>query len=115
MTGASPVNHMVVVKESALAGRPDLARVLYDALEQAKWMSYERAGHAAGAYLLLTEAAFADHAHVLGRDPFPSGIAANWRTLELLAAQLVAEGQIARPASRRSSPPRSRTRDDSPA
>jgi hypothetical protein len=100
-TGASPVNHVVVIKESVLAGRSDLARILCDALERAKQVAYERAALVAGAYLLFPEAACADQARILGHDPFPSGIAANRRTLELLVAQLVAEGQPARPATHR--------------
>ncbi|HLY30352.1 MAG TPA: hypothetical protein VKQ36_04960 [Ktedonobacterales bacterium] len=96
-TGASPINHVVIIKQDVLACWPESARLFYTALEQSKLISYERAVKAAGAYLLFPAANFADQERALGRDPFPSGIAANRRTLDLLMNQMVAEGQLDRP------------------
>jgi 4,5-dihydroxyphthalate decarboxylase len=94
--GASPVNHVVVVKEGHLRGRPDLARSLYEAFERSKQEAYERVRRAAAGYLLFPERAFAEQAAIFSDDPYPSGVRANRRTLDLLMDQLVDDGQITR-------------------
>ena len=98
-TNASPANHLVVVKRDVLRDRPELARAIYDAFEESKQIAYREARAAAGAYLYFPGEAFARQAADLGEDPYPSGIAANRATLDLLLDQLVADGQVAaRPA-----------------
>lgn len=92
-TGATPVNHVAIVQHHLLP----LAPVLYDLLERAKQESYRRAWQAAEAYLLFPSDDFARQADIFGQDPFPSGVAANRRMLELLWEQLLAEGQIETP------------------
>jgi len=93
-TGATPVNHVVVIQEKLQEKQPCIARVIYDVFEAAKLEAYRRARQASGAYLLLPEHDFAQQAAVFGGDPDPSGIQTNRKLLELLIEQLTSEGQL---------------------
>ncbi len=93
-TGATPINHTVIVHKRLLLEQPHLALALYSVLEEAKQESYKRARRASEAYLLFPDADFERQALTFGKDPYPFGLAANRRMLELLLEQLALEGQI---------------------
>jgi len=95
-TGTTPINHCVVMHERLLIEQPQLALALYKALEAAKQESYRRARREAEAYLLFPDADFAHQAATFGSDPYPFGLAANRRMLELLVGQLASEEQVER-------------------
>jgi 4,5-dihydroxyphthalate decarboxylase len=96
-TGAMPLNHTVLVQARLLAEQPWLAGALVDAFERAKQEAYVRALRAAEGYLLVPEAAFARQTARFGPDPYPSGLAANRRSLEVLQEHLVVDGMLRQP------------------
>lgn len=98
-TGCYQANHHYVIQKRILKEKPWAARALYDGFERSKQVAYERARQAASAYLYFEGRDFEAQAAVLGDDPFPSGIAANRRTLERLCRASYEQGLIATPAS----------------
>ena len=91
-TGIYPMNHGVVMKESLLRERPEVARALFDAFTAAK--AEYRAHLAAGKDLTPADKTALELGAVVG-DPFPFGVAANGKALEAMV-QFAAEQQITR-------------------
>jgi 4,5-dihydroxyphthalate decarboxylase len=96
-TGAMPINHTVLMQASLLAEHPWLAGTLVDAFERSKQEAYRRSRRAAEGYLLVPEDAFARQIAAFGDDPYPSGLAANRRSLAVLQEQLVLDGLVRQP------------------
>lgn len=93
--GATPANHLVVVKKEVLDSDPGLAVGLYEAFEAAKQQSYADARTYAAAYLWAPTVEFQHQAQLFGTDPYPSGYSANKDMLELMIAQMKYDGQLA--------------------
>ena len=82
--GFYPINHLLVVKDAALAAHPDLAVALFEAFAAAKrpYLEQLRAGQ-----IVLPTKTDQLYAHVLGmtrHDPLPYGVEPNRRMLEAL-------------------------------
>src|SRR5262249_42052042 len=73
--GLWPVNHLVVVKDELLAGRPGLAAALVEAFERAKEL-YLAGGDVQPLHARVRE--------LLGGDPLPYGLEANRAVVEQL-------------------------------
>lgn len=90
-TGAVPLNHVVAMQARLAAERPDLPGALATAFEQAKQEAYARARRAAEGCLLFPAEDLQRQASVFGADPYPAGLAANRRSLEVLVDHLLVE------------------------
>lgn len=95
--GATPVNHVVLARRSLLEENPGLARYLYDLIESSKHIAYERARAHLATLLYFPDAVVAEQRDLYGDDPFPSGVDANQKMVELLLEQLVRENQLHNP------------------
>ena len=91
-TGARPVNHFVALQAQFAREDPGLPRRLYDAFESAKEAAYRRDDRAR-ALFTVPEVQGAP-AEWTDRDPYPSGLAANRTTLELMTQDLEEGGLI---------------------
>src|SRR5919199_3361156 len=80
--GTWPVNHLVVVKDELLAGRPELGRAVFDAFERAKDV-YVESGE--------LEPLHARAAELVGGDPLPYGIEQNRDMIEELVDHALAQ------------------------
>ena len=95
-TGTTPVNHVLVARKSLLEEHPGLATQLYAMVEQSKALAYDAARRQFESLLFFPGAVIAEQAALFGDDPYPSGVRANRRMVELLMAQLAGEGQLPR-------------------
>jgi 4,5-dihydroxyphthalate decarboxylase len=93
--GATPANHLVVVKREVLDSDAGLAVGLYQAFEAAKQQAYVDALASAAAYLWAPKVEFQHQAELFGKDPYPSGFSANKDMLALMIAQMKYDGQLA--------------------
>jgi ABC-type nitrate/sulfonate/bicarbonate transport system substrate-binding protein len=92
--GAYPINHLVVVRDDLLAGRPELAAGIFDAFARAKqaYVNRLRAG-------IVEDKADRMYARVLdvtGEDPLPYGIEPNRAVLDQLLDAAVSQRILAR-------------------
>jgi 4,5-dihydroxyphthalate decarboxylase len=83
-TGIVPANHTLAVQKHLLKEYPWLALELFKLCREAKQAAYERAKRWSSAYLYFEGNDAANQAALFGEDPFPYGIAANRKMLELL-------------------------------
>ena len=91
-TGARPANHFVAMQAQLARDDPGLPRRLYDAFEQAKQVAYRRDGRARA--LFTVPEVQAGPAKWNDSDPYPSGLAVNRITLELMTQDLADSGLI---------------------
>jgi 4,5-dihydroxyphthalate decarboxylase len=81
-TGIYPMHGTIVVKDSVLAEHPWVAASLFNAFSRAKdeWLVRLQAGSPSNA----SDRKYASLSKVVGPDPLPYGIAANFKTIEAL-------------------------------
>ena len=91
-TGVIPVNHLVIIQDRVLRDHPWAAIELYRAFQQSKQVAYERARRQSFGYLLFEAKDFHDQAATYGEDPFPLGIKANEKMLNLLFKSAFEQG-----------------------
>ena len=96
-TGVIPANHFVIVQNRILHEHPWVALELYKAFERAKEVAYERAKGSQSAYLLFEGKDFQEQSAIFGEDPYPLGIRANRRMLEILFQGSLEQGLIRKP------------------
>jgi 4,5-dihydroxyphthalate decarboxylase len=82
--GVIPVNHMVIVQERILAQHPWVALEIYKAFRRSKEVAFERARELGAGYLLFADHSFQEQAKIFGDDPYPQGLQANRKMLEVL-------------------------------
>jgi 4,5-dihydroxyphthalate decarboxylase len=92
-TGIYPINHGVVIRDSALRDMPWIAGELFRAFEAAKSVYLKNLQ--AGKDLSSWDRAAADNAAVVG-DPFPFGIEANRKALEAITRFAVDQHMVPR-------------------
>lgn len=83
-SGVIPVNHMVIVQERILTEYPWVALEIYKAFRRSKEVAFERAREYGAAYFLFADNAFQEQANIFGDDPYPQGLQANKKMLEIL-------------------------------
>jgi 4,5-dihydroxyphthalate decarboxylase len=83
-TGIIPVNHMLIVQQRILAEHPWVALEIYKAFQRSKEVAFERTRDYGAAYLLFADSSFQDQARIFGQDPYPQGVNANRKMLEVL-------------------------------
>lgn len=93
-TGVYPIHGLIVVKDSLVAARPEVARALFDAFTASK-QAY-LAQLAAGISDWETDAHYRAMAKVVG-DPLPYGIAANRPAIETMMRHCHEQGLLPRP------------------
>lgn len=91
-TGIVPANHTLAVQKRLLNEHPWLALELFKLCREAKLAAYERAKRWSSAYLYFEGNDAANQAALFGDDPFPYGIKANQKMLELLFRNSHEEG-----------------------
>jgi 4,5-dihydroxyphthalate decarboxylase len=91
-TGIVPANHTVAVQKRLLNEYPWLALELFKLFKEAKQAAYERAQRWSSAYLYFEGNDAASQATLFGDDPFPYGIKANQKMLDLLFRNSHEEG-----------------------
>jgi len=79
-----PINHMVVVKTHILKKDPWVALELYKAFSRSKELAFEQAKTAAAAYFFFVEELVKHQSDIFGSDPYPLGIRANAKMLNVL-------------------------------
>lgn len=97
-TGVVPPNHLIIVQNRILREHPWVALELYNAFQRAKEVAYERAKDLSSGYLIFEGKDFQDQASIFGEDPYPLGIKANRRMLEILFRSSLDQGLIKSPA-----------------
>lgn len=91
-TGIIPVNHMVVIQDRILDEHPWVALELYKAFKRSKEVAFEQARNSGAAYFLFVDEIVKQQAELFGTDPYPQGIRANARMLEVLTKSSLKEG-----------------------
>jgi ABC-type nitrate/sulfonate/bicarbonate transport system substrate-binding protein len=91
--GHYPINHTVVVKDTLLRERPDLARDLFEAFAAAKRLYVERLRNG------RTDGADPVHLRVMeiAGDPLPYGVAPNRPMLDAIVGYSVEQGILTKP------------------
>ena len=97
-TGVIPVNHFVIVQNRILREHPWVALELFKAFQRAKEVAYDRAREVAGGYLIFEGNDFGDQAGVFGEDPYPYGIRANRRLMDVIFQASFEQGLTNNPA-----------------
>jgi 4,5-dihydroxyphthalate decarboxylase len=96
-TGCYQPNHHYIIQRRILDQQPEAAMELFNAFEQSKQISYERARKAQSAYLCFDGDDFDNQAAVLGDDPYPLGLKAMGRTFERLVQGSLEQGMLKKP------------------
>jgi len=91
-TGIFPVNHMVVVKKDILEKNPWVALELYKAFRRSKELAFEQARTIGAAYFFFVEELVKQQTMLFGSDPYPLGIRANAKMLNVLLRASFKEG-----------------------
>src|SRR5262245_45746529 len=91
-TGIFPVNHMVVIKKHILEKHPWVALELYKAFSRSKELAFERARNAGAGYFFFIEELVKQQSELFGSDPYPLGIRANAKMLDVLMQASFKEG-----------------------
>jgi 4,5-dihydroxyphthalate decarboxylase len=97
-TAFTPANHTVVMQRKLVEKEPWVALSLYEGFERSKQEAYRRARAAQSAYLYFPGEEFDRQAEVYGPDPYPSGVQANRRMLQMAAQESFEEGLTRHPA-----------------
>lgn len=92
-TGIYPVHGLIVVKDSLLAERPELARALFNAFAASKQIYLDQL--AAGTSDWETDAHYRKMAAIVG-DPLPYGIAPNRASIEAMIRYCAQQGLLPR-------------------
>jgi 4,5-dihydroxyphthalate decarboxylase len=98
-TGFVPVNHVVVVQNKVLDKDPWVALELYEVFQQSKQKAYEKARYQNQAYLLFQGEDFKKQAEIFGEDPYPFGLKANRRMLQMVVESSLEQRLISAPVS----------------
>ena len=91
-TGVFPVNHIVVVKKHILENNPWAALELYKAFSRSKELAFEQARTVAAGYFFFVEELDKQQSAIFGSDPYPLGIRANAKVLNVLMQASFKEG-----------------------
>ncbi len=90
-TGVLPVNHIVVVQRRVLEENPWVALELFKAFQESKEIAY-KASRNGSATLLFEGDDLRRQAEIFGEDPYPCGLKANRKMLEMLVLSSVEQG-----------------------
>lgn len=90
----TPVGHVVLAQQRLLEGHPGLDMALYQAFERSKREAYRCARTAVAGYPLFPREEILVQGPEFGDDPFPWGLDANRRMLEMVAEELMDEGLV---------------------
>jgi 4,5-dihydroxyphthalate decarboxylase len=83
---------MVIVKNKVLEKEPWVAMELFKAFQKSKEVAYERARQHGAGYLLFLGDDIRRQTEVFGEDPFPLGLKANRKMLEMLFRSSAEQG-----------------------
>ena len=95
MTGAFPINHTIVIKDSVLQSNPGVAADLFNVYKQAKQVALNNLNR--GGELEGPEQELKKTGEDLGGDPLPYGVEPNRAALETVIRFNVEQGIIPAP------------------
>lgn len=98
-TGLFPIMHVVVLKNSLLDEDPGVARAVFSGLQRALDDYVRGAREGAEKSAVWPQVDWAEQERSLGAHPWPGGLAANRRELEVLLQYALEQGIIRRPVA----------------
>ena len=98
-TGVLPANHIVIVKTAVLEEYPWIALELFKTFQQSKEIAYQWASDMSRARLLFDSDELPKQSQLFGADPYPLGLEANRKMLEIVARSSVEQGLTEKEAS----------------
>jgi 4,5-dihydroxyphthalate decarboxylase len=90
--GVFPPQHTTVIRESIVQEHPWLARVLTQAFERSKKLALERTYRQPPSLVAFASAALLRQRAVMGDDPYPYGLRANARAIDMIQTFSVEQG-----------------------
>ena len=95
-SGIFPIMHTVVIRNSILEKHPWVAISVLQAFQQAKELCYTRLRNPRNTALAWMPDLLREQEAVLGKDPWPYGLADNYKTLEAAVRYVFDQGMIAK-------------------
>jgi len=95
-SGIFPIMHTVVIRNSILEKHPWVAVSVLQAFQQAKELCYARLRNPRNTALAWMPDLLREQEAVLGKDPWPYGLADNYKTLEAAVRYVFDQGMIAK-------------------
>jgi 4,5-dihydroxyphthalate decarboxylase len=95
-SGIFPIMHTVVIRNSILEKHPWVAVSVLQAFQQAKELCYARLRNPRNTALAWMPDLLREQEAVLGKDPWPYGLADNYKTLEAAVRYAFDQGMIAK-------------------
>ncbi len=96
-TGCFQANHHVIVQNCILREHPWVALELYDGFRRSKEIAYERAQRYEATRVYFPGQDFAEQTNIVGRDPYPLGLAAMGRNIERAIQGSLEQGLLTKP------------------
>lgn len=96
-TGSRQPSHHIIIQNRVLRKHPWVALELVRAFQRAKEVAYERARAQLSGYFLFEGGDRDEQCGVFGEDPYPFGVRANRRTLEVMLQAALDQGLIRKP------------------
>jgi 4,5-dihydroxyphthalate decarboxylase len=97
--GLYPINHLVVVKDDLLTGRPELGAEIFAAFAEAKNLYVDRLRRGDIAEPTATDRMYQQVLDATGHDPLPYGIAPNRAMIDELMEHAVSQHILDRPVA----------------
>ncbi len=96
-TGCFHANHQFIIQRRLVENEPDAPMKLFNAFEESKQLSYQRARETQSAYLYFPGNDFKEQAGTYGQDPYPIGLTAMKKTLDRAMQGSLEQGLIRKP------------------
>ncbi len=95
-TGVLPIMHVMVIKNDLLSSRPGIANIIFHGVQGALDGFVEQRRLTNGKSVLWPELTWSEQERYLGLNPWPAGVEANRKELELLIGYAVEQGILSR-------------------
>jgi 4,5-dihydroxyphthalate decarboxylase len=95
-TGIFPIMHVMVIKNDLLASRPEVAKIVSHGVQAALDTFMDRKRLSSGQSVIWPELNWPEQEKHLGPYPWPAGVEANRKELELLIGYCVEQGILSR-------------------
>jgi 4,5-dihydroxyphthalate decarboxylase len=91
-TGVLPIMHVMVIKDDSLGSHPGLAQIVQQQVQSALDRFVEQQRQTNGPSVLWPELSWSEQEKHLGRHPWPGGVEANKKALDVLIGYAVDQG-----------------------
>lgn len=95
-TGIFPIMHVMVIKNDLLAARPEIAKIVSHGVQAALDTFMDRKRLSSGQSIVWPELNWPEQEKVLGPYPWPAGVEANRKELDVLIGYAVEQGILSR-------------------